>query len=443
MPLRIGEKIQAVLRKGRIVGQTQPETEDSERVESAVEFAPKEEKAHSSNRVSGVRAGVAAANIRHSDRDDLVVFSLHEGTTVAAVFTRNSASAAPVKVAQSHLKKGEVRALVINSGNANAGVGKQGREDCLEICKVLAKHLEIPTESVLPFSTGVIGQRLPVDAICSHLPQAASSLDESNWDKAATAIMTTDTVPKIVSRKLNLSSSPVTITGIAKGSGMIRPDMATMLAFVATDAKLDSSLAQRTLRRCVNESFNRITVDGDTSTNDSCVLMATGTSGYQHKDETGDEDVNAFNDMLSEVFAELAELIIRDAEGATKFVSVEVINGWSEADCLKVAYTIAHSPLVKTAIFASDPNWGRIYAAVGRSMIQGLDMTLVDISINDVLIVQSGSLHQGYSEEMGVAAMKPGDIKIQINLHMGDRKATVLTTDLSQEYVKINAEYRS
>ncbi len=392
--------------------------------------------------ISGVSIGVTAA-LNRRERNDVAVFALAEGTQVAAVFTRNKACAAPVSVARHHLASGQIRALVVNSGNANAGLGAQGHKDCMAVCEAVASRLGLDATSVLPFSTGVIGERLPAEQICAHLPEAVDRLDENGWDKAAKAIMTTDTYAKIASRTITMSGTEVSITGIAKGAGMIRPDMATMLAFIATDAGLPSEAAQAKLAQAVDQSFNRITVDGDTSTNDACVLMATAKSGINVLDSSGPQDQEQFDSALLDVASELAQHVVRDAEGATKFVTVEVTGGWSMADCLKAAHAVAGSPLVKTALFASDPNWGRIYAAVGRSMIDDLEMSHVNISINGVEVLTAGALNPRYSEAKGLEAMSASDIAIHIDLGMGNRSATVWTSDLSHDYVRINAEYRS
>lgn len=393
--------------------------------------------------VDGIRIGVTSAGIYRDVRDDVTVMVLDEGTSVAGAFTRNRAMAAPVIVAKEHLAAESPRALIINAGNANAGLGKAGKESCLAVCEALAKAIAVPLESVLPFSTGVIGAPLPVAKIVDSLPKAVGALSDDGWDKAASAIQTTDTFAKRATRKLVLSGDAVTITGIAKGSGMICPDMATMLAYVATDANLSPEMAQELVAKAVGMSFNRITVDGDTSTNDSCLLMATGASGVEISPTTDAGMREQFENALMEVFAELARMIVKDAEGATKFISIEVTGGWSEADCLRVGYVIAHSPLVKTAMFASDPNWGRIYAAIGRSHVEGIDMSLVSIAINDVEFFAAGAPSPDYTEEKGLEALSKAEIHVSVNLGMGDMSATVLTSDFSHEYVRINAEYRS
>ncbi len=393
--------------------------------------------------IAGVRIGVAAAGISRKDRDDVAVFSLDHRTAVAGVFTRSKAVAAPVAIARRHLEAGDVRALVVNSGNANAGLGEQGEQDCMAVCEAVSQQLGLPVSSVLPFSTGVIGERLPAESICAHLPDAVDSMSEEQWREAACAIMTTDTFAKVASRQVALSNGQVAITGIAKGSGMIHPDMATMLAFIATDAGMSRETAKSKLLRTADESFNRITVDGDTSTNDACMLMATGASGCALGDDSEQRDHDRFDRALREVLCELAELIVRDGEGATKFVSVEVASGRSEGDCLKAAFAVAGSLLVKTAIFAGDPNWGRIYAAIGRSGVDGLDMSEVNIGINGVTVMTRGARDPEYRESMGVQAMSGKETHIRIELGMGNCAATVLTSDLSYEYIRINADYRS
>ena len=394
--------------------------------------------------VKGIKLGSTAAGIRYKDRDDLVVMQCLPGTTAAGVFTRNRFCAAPVHVAKQHLSQTTPRALVINAGNANAGTGEQGMADALSSCEALANRLDVSTETVLPFSTGVIGERLAMDVLTKGLDNCIESATDSAdaWQRAALAIMTTDTVPKLVSSQVLLGGKTVTVTGIAKGAGMIRPDMATMLAFIATDATIDSSLLQAALDAAVNASFNRITVDGDTSTNDACMLLATGASGIAPLG-MGSNDYELFVHALNEVMQSLAKSIIRDAEGATKFITINVAGGSSEQDCLAVAYTVAESPLVKTAMFASDPNWGRILAAVGRARVAALDIQSVSISINDVAVITNGEPDPGYTEAAGQEAVAPQDIDLSIAIGSGEASTTVWTSDLSHEYVTINAEYRT
>lgn len=391
--------------------------------------------------VAGIRLAVAEAGICYQDRDDVVIIEACEGSVCAGVFTKNAFCAAPVVISRQHMKAAPTRVLLINSGNANAGTGEQGLQAASMCCESVAAGMGCDNNQVLPFSTGVIGEPLPVDRIQSVIPALAESLDEDNWNAAAQAIMTTDTVAKGVSLTLELQGEQVSITGIAKGSGMICPDMATMLSFIATDAKLDQVLLQDCLEQTVNKSFNRITVDGDTSTNDACMLLSTGRSGVKIEKDT--EVLSLFVAALGHVSMQLAQSIIRDGEGATKFITVEVNQGHNEQECLDVAYTVAHSPLVKTAFFASDPNWGRILAAVGRAGLR--DMVLEDISIylDDVCIVEQGGRAAGYKEEQGQAVMDQEEIIIRINLGRGNTSEFVWTTDLSYDYVKINAEYRT
>ncbi|MDH5764963.1 MAG: bifunctional glutamate N-acetyltransferase/amino-acid acetyltransferase ArgJ [Gammaproteobacteria bacterium] len=390
--------------------------------------------------VKGVRLASLAAGIKSSDKDDLVLLELCEGSQSSAVFTKNLFCAAPVIIAKEHLLLSRPRFLLINSGNANAGTGQRGVEAARSSCHLLASHTGLATTEILPFSTGVIGQDLPVEKISKSIPQLVSLLAEDNWLKAARGIMTTDTVLKGISRQVEISDKLITITGIAKGSGMIHPDMATMLAYVATDAGIDNGLLENCLKRCVQRSFNAITVDGDTSTNDACVLVATGKSGVQYKED--DTSFEKFEKVLAEVFEYLAQAIIRDGEGATKFISLNVINALSYDDARSVAYTVAHSPLVKTALFASDPNWGRILAAIGRSGV-AFDIDKIEIFLNDVCIVKNGGRAQSYTEDQGQSVMSQDEIMITVDLKQGTESAVVWTCDFSYDYVKINAEYRS
>jgi len=393
--------------------------------------------------VAGIKLGVTESGIRYSNRKDLVVLELDEGVQTAAVFTRNAFCAAPVLVAKEHLKKKQPKYLLINTGNANAGTGEKGLEDCLACCDALAKTLLCETEEVLPFSTGVIGEDLPVDKITAGLKPAVNDLKEDNWQNAAEGILTTDTCSKLASKQISLGGKTVTVTGIAKGAGMIKPNMATMLAYIGTDASIAPDLLQRILNRAVSTSFNRITVDGDTSTNDACLLMATGKAGNSSIDNSSSEDYVVLSGAIEEVFVFLAQSIIRDAEGGTKFITIEVKNGNSEQECLLAAYAVAESPLVKTAMFASDPNWGRILAAVGRSGVEELDCNKVNIFLGSVQIVENGGKASSYTEEAGQAVMDESDITVTIDLARGAESATVWTSDLSHDYVKINAEYRT
>lgn len=392
--------------------------------------------------VAGVRVGVASAGIRQNVRPDITLFSFVSGSTCAAVFTQNAFCAAPVAVAKEHLSQGAIRYWLINSGNANAGTGAGGLSDAKATCAAVARHDSSINEiAVLPFSTGVIGEPLPVQKVEHVLPQAFNALSDLNWGDAAHAIMTTDTVPKGVSRKIALEGGDITVTGIAKGSGMIRPDMATMLAFIATDAQIENELLQDCLGKAVTRSFNRITVDGDTSTNDACALVATGAAKVVLKANT--PGLKLFQQTLNEVCEELARAIVKDGEGATKLITIQVDGGANTGECLKVAYTVAQSPLVKTAFFASDANWGRILAAVGRAGIDNLKLDEVNIYLDDVCIVRNGARAPDYSEESGARVMARAEITIRIELGRGFAKDRVWTCDFSFDYVRINAEYRT
>ena len=388
--------------------------------------------------VLGFKLGTTSAGIKSADRPDLVVMEIAEGSSVAALFTKNAFCAAPVTVCKERLARCTPRYLVTNTGNANAGTGEQGLLDATQTCSALATLAGVEIDTILPFSTGVIGELLPIDKLLAGLPDAFEQLSESGWTDAAQGILTTDTRAKGSSTQFG-SDKSVTITGIAKGSGMIKPNMATMLAYVATDAVVNEELLHRALTLATEKSFNRITVDSDTSTNDSAVLVATGASGVTIDEESFD----SFLENLCQVFTDLAQAIIRDAEGSTKFVSVVVDTASNQSEALKVAYTIAESPLVKTALSASDPNWGRILAAIGRSGIEDLDVNEVQILLNSVLIADHGARAPSYSEEAGQAAMQPEDIEIRVCLNRGDASEVVWTSDLTHEYVRINAEYRT
>lgn len=394
-------------------------------------------------RVPGVRLAAVAAGIRYQNRADLCLLELAPGTRCAAVFTRNAFCAAPVTLARRHLAATPPRYLLINSGNANAGTGPRGLADAEASCAALATLAGCRAEEVLPFSTGVIGEPLPVDRLVAALPAALAALDAAAWPLAARAIMTTDTRPKLVSRRLAVAGRAAVITGIAKGAGMIRPDMATMLAFLATDVALDQGLLQACLAEAVATSFNAITIDGDTSTNDACVIAATGTLGNLPLVDAESADARAFRQALTELCEELATAIVRDGEGATKLVTLVVEEAMDEPEARRVADTIAHSPLVKTALFASDPNWGRILAAVGRAGLDDLDIDRVRIWLGDTLIVCDGGRDPGYTEQAGRAAMAGAEIGIRVALGRGQARTRVLTCDLSYDYVKINAEYRT
>jgi glutamate N-acetyltransferase/amino-acid N-acetyltransferase len=392
--------------------------------------------------VSGFRLGTTSAAIKTPGRPDLVVMELAAGSTTAAVFTQNAFCAAPVIVAREHLAQLQPGYLLVNTGNANAGTGEAGIRDARQCCETLAGYTGSSLQSVLPFSTGVIGEPLPVARVQEGIPSALQNLDDQGWSMAATGILTTDTVVKAVSKRIMLGGQVVTITGIAKGAGMIRPDMATMLAFIATDATLERDVLQECLMDAVEKSFNRITVDGDTSTNDACVLVATGKSAAPAI-EKADVNYPLFCNAVTDVCIQLAQAIVRDGEGATRFVTVAVEGGRNRDECLEVAYTIAHSPLVKTALFAGDPNWGRILAAVGRAGIADLDLGNIQIYLDDVCIVRDGGRASGYTEAAGQQVMDRKEITIRVVLNRGECSEQIWTCDLSYDYVKINAEYRT
>lgn len=389
--------------------------------------------------VKGIRLGTASAGIRKPGRQDLLIIEAAEGTQGAAVFTRNRFCAAPVIVAREHLASTAPRFCVINAGNANAGTGQPGLEAARQTCQSMAALAACPSEAVLPFSTGVIGERLPVDRIQRGLPDAFAALDADHWLAAARAIMTTDTVPKGITIEFEVRGQPATLTGIVKGAGMIRPDMATLLAYIATDAAVEPSLLQVCLSAAVDRSFNRISIDGDTSTNDACLLLATGAG----EASVSEADADTFQEALDQVCEYLAQAVVRDGEGATRFVTVHVTGGASEAECLQIAYAIAESPLVKTALFAGDPNWGRILAAVGRSGPADLAIDGVSIAIDDCRIVTNGGLAGDYSETNAESIMAGPEYTLHIMLGRGEEAAKVWTCDLSHEYVRINAEYRT
>ena len=394
--------------------------------------------------VPGVELGIAMAGVRKANRRDLTVVTIAEGSTVAGVFTRNRFCAAPVQLCRAHLAGGAgPRAIVINTGNANAGTGEDGLARALATCTALAGHLKIAPEQVLPFSTGVIMESLPVERIVAGLPAALADLAADHWGAAAEAIMTTDTLPKAASAQLQIGGKSVTITGISKGAGMIRPNMATMLGFIATDAVIAPALVQALVTDAADESFNRITIDGDTSTNDSFLLIATAQAGHAEITQFESGDGRALRDAVVTVARRLAQAIVRDGEGATKFISVQIDGGKTVAECRQAAYAIAHSPLVKTAFFASDPNLGRILAAVGYAGIDDLDQTRIDLFLDDVAVVKDGGRLATYREEDGARVMKRSEITVRVDLHRGAASTTVWTCDLSYDYVKINADYRS
>ena len=399
---------------------------------------------HDLHPVPGVELGIAMAGIRKANKRDLTVVTLAEGSHVAGVFTRNRFCAAPVQLCRQHLAaKVGTRAILINTGNANAGTGEDGLARARSTCAALARELHIAPEQVLPFSTGVIMETLPSERIEAGLPAAIADLAADNWAQAAEAIMTTDTMPKAASRQLQIGGKTVSITGISKGAGMIRPNMATMLGVVATDAVVDASLMQALVTEAADASFNRITIDGDTSTNDSFVLIATGHVGHAPITQLDSAEGRALRDALTGVSEQLAQAIVRDGEGATKFITVQIDGGSTVDECRQVAYAIAHSPLVKTAFFASDPNLGRILAAVGYAGIADLDQTLIDLFLDDVAVVRAGGRLPTYREEDGQRVMKQAEITVRVDLHRGAAQATVWTCDLSYDYVKINADYRS
>ncbi len=394
--------------------------------------------------VAGVQVGITMAGIRKAQRKDLVIFKLAEGSAVAGVFTQNRFCAAPVQVCRQHLAAGSgIRALLINTGNANAGTGDDGLARARTSCNALAQPLGLAPEQVLPFSTGVIMETLPVERLVAGLPAALADLAPDHWLGAAEGIMTTDTCPKAASRQVTIAGKTVTVTGIAKGAGMIRPNMATMLGFVATDAVIAPSLLPGLLREAADQSFNRITVDGDTSTNDSFVLIATQQAGHATITQLESPEGALLREAVFTVSRQLAQAIVRDGEGATKFITVRIEGGQTKQECRLAAYAIAHSPLVKTAFFASDPNLGRILAAVGYAGITDLDQGLIDLFLDDVHVVVRGGRHADYSEAQGQRVMQQAEITIRVDLHRGPAHATVWTCDLSHDYVSINADYRS
>ncbi|MEO0367770.1 MAG: bifunctional glutamate N-acetyltransferase/amino-acid acetyltransferase ArgJ [Pseudomonadota bacterium] len=389
--------------------------------------------------VSGVTLFSAASGMRYADRDDLLLIELVPGSVTSAVFTKNKYTAAPVDIARSHIKESMPRALLINAGNANAANGQTGLDNALQSCEWIAEKLACSVKEVLPFSTGVIGEQLGMPAFQAGI----ASLEPCDWFEAAAAIITTDTVVKAVSKEVLIDGQTVTITGITKGSGMINPDMATMLAFVTTDARITNTCLDAMLERGVKQSFNRITVDSDTSTNDALVISATQTVEMETIEDPSLPNAVAFYSALEELLLELAHAIIRDGEGATKFVGVSVSEGASEQDCELVASAVANSPLVKTALFASDPNWGRLVMAIGKAPVDSLNIDLLDLSINGVTLLESGQPADSYTEAKGKAEFEKDEIEIQIKLNTGSASAIVWTSDLSHEYVSINADYRS
>ncbi len=393
--------------------------------------------------VNGITLGFAEANVRTANRKDVLVVQLVGGAHVSGVFTQNKFRAAPVIVCKQHLAAtNDIRALLVNTGNANAGTGEPGLHHAKQSCDALACLLDLNSEQILPFSTGVILEPLPVDRIINALPAAITNLKADNWFNAAESIMTTDILPKATSRQLMIDGKAITITGMSKGSGMIHPNMATMLGYVATDAVISKPALDAIIDYAVNKSFNCITVDGDTSTNDSFITMATNLAGNVEITE-GSTDFVTLRDAMTEVATELAQAIVRDGEGATKFMTIQVERGKNAAECRKVAYAVAHSPLVKTAFFASDPNLGRILAAIGYADVDDLDVNALSLYLGDVLVAEHGCISPSYQEEKGMAVMQKDDILVRIDLNRGQAEATIWTCDFSYDYVKINADYRS
>jgi glutamate N-acetyltransferase / amino-acid N-acetyltransferase len=393
--------------------------------------------------VAGVCLGIASAGIKKPGRRDVTLIELAPGSRVAGVFTQNRFCAAPVTLCRQHLVSGDIRALLINTGNANAGTGEEGLRRARQTCEAVAGILGCAAEQVLPFSTGVILEPLPVDKILPVLPAAQADLAAAHWSEAAHAIMTTDIVAKAASRQANVGGKTVTVTGMAKGSGMIHPNMATMLGFLATDAALSQTLLDSLVREIADQSFNCVTVDGDTSTNDSFILIASGQAGNLEITDANTPDYAALKAAISEVAIELAQAMARDGEGATKFMAIQVEQGRDHAECKQIAYAIARSPLVKTAFFASDPNLGRILAAIGYAGVMDLDVNALQVYLGDVLVAENGGRAASYSEAQGAAVMKQAEITIRVVLHRGSASATVWTCDFSYDYVKINAEYRT
>jgi len=393
--------------------------------------------------VPGVSLASGAAAIKATGRDDVTLISLAPGTSVAGVFTRSSFRAAPVLVAEQSLAAAGVRALLINSGNANAATGDQGLKDAQLLCATAAQALDVAAEAVAPFSTGVIGERLPVERMLPVVEKLAAGLRGDGWLDAANAIMTTDTLPKLMSRAISIGDSPVTITGMAKGAGMIRPDMATLLAFICCDADVTRECLQGIVRDVVAGSFNRITVDGDTSTNDAFIVAATGIADHPQISDPDSEAAEKLRAGLLSVGRTLAQAIVRDGEGATKFVTVRVKGGRDEAECLQVAYTLAESPLVKTALFASDPNWGRLAMAIGRAGVADLEVSGIKVWFDTVAVMTGGVQAPTYSEDAGAGVLAQDEFSIRIDLGRGDSEAEIWTSDLSYDYVRINAEYRT
>ena len=393
--------------------------------------------------IAGVRLGIASAGIKKPGRRDITLIELAPGAQVAGVFTQNRFCAAPVTLCKQHLAHGNIRALVINTGNANAGTGEEGLKRARQTCEAVAQLMGCAAENVLPFSTGVILEPLPLDKILPALPAAQADLASNHWSEAAHAIMTTDIVAKGASRQAQVGGKSVTVTGIAKGSGMIHPNMATMLGYVATDVAIAPGLMQRLVKEVADVSFNCVTVDGDTSTNDSFILVATGQAGNAEIADAAASDYAALKAAVSAVAIELAQAMARDGEGATKFITVAIEGGRDHAECKQIAYAIARSPLIKTAFFASDPNLGRILAAIGYAGVSDLDVNALQVYLGDVLVAEKGGRAASYTEAQGAAVMKEADITVRVALNRGNVSATVWTCDFSYDYVKINAEYRT
>ena len=393
--------------------------------------------------IEGIRLATANAGIKKNGCSDLVLIEISKGSAVSTIYTQNAFCAAPVTIAKQHQDEVTPRYLLVNSGNANAGTGQQGLKTAIACCEAIASQVNEITQAVLPFSTGVIGEQLPLDKIKAAMPKLVAALEAERWLEAAQGIMTTDTVAKAVSTQVKLAGKLITVTGIAKGSGMIRPDMATMLAYIATDAAIAQNILDLMLEKASAQSFNRISVDGDTSTNDACVLMATGKASNVLLTDFDTSDAQKLYQAIASISRQLAHAVVRDGEGATKFIAVEVEQGHDAEECRQVAYTIAHSPLVKTALFASDPNWGRILAAVGRSGLNDFDLTKVAIYLDEICIIKNGEPAANYTEAMGQQVMNQEEITIRVTLKRGMASDTVWTCDFSYDYVKINAEYRT
>jgi glutamate N-acetyltransferase/amino-acid N-acetyltransferase len=393
--------------------------------------------------IKGIRLATANAGIKKNGCSDLVLIEISKGSTVSTLYTQNAFCAAPVTIAKQHQNEVTPLYLLVNSGNANAGTGQQGLKTAIASCEAIADEVNEITQAVLPFSTGVIGEQLPLDKIKAAIPKLVAALGAERWLEAAQGIMTTDTVAKAVSKQVKLAGKLITVTGIAKGSGMIRPDMATLLSYIATDAAIAQNILDLMLKKASAQSFNRISVDGDTSTNDACVLMATGKANNALLTDFDTSDSQTLYKAIAAISQELAHAVVRDGEGATKFITVEVEQGTDTEECRQVAYTIAHSPLVKTALFASDPNWGRILAAVGRSGLNDFDLTQVAIYLDDVCVIKNGEPAVNYTEALGQQVMNQEEIMIRVILKRGKATDTIWTCDFSYDYVKINAEYRT